>query len=145
MSALTGNAKEVISFLEASDEDYSETWEMLKERYNNDSLIIQKHVRALFEQPVLLKKNHLKLRHLLDNVLKHLRTLKALKRLTDQWNDILIYLVTSRLDQTMSKEWETTLKQGKIPTFNQLTDFLAQRCRALEASSCNQRATIHKM
>jgi len=80
---MSGDTKEVISSLEASDEDYPKAWEMLKERYDDDSLIIQKHVRALFEQPVLLKENHLELWQLLDNVLKHLRALKALKRPTD--------------------------------------------------------------
>lgn len=126
MSALTNEAKDVISSLEASDENYLEAWRMLKERYDDDSLIIQKHVKALVEQPILTKENHFELRQLLDNVLKHMRALKVLKRPTYQWDDILIYLVTSRLDQTTSKEWETTLRRGEIPTFNQLTDFLAQ-------------------
>ncbi|XP_067205356.1 uncharacterized protein [Linepithema humile] len=124
MSALTNEAKDVISSLEASDANYPEAWKMLKERYDDDSLIIQKHVKALFEQPALLKENHLELRQLLDN------------------DDLLIHLVTSKLDHITNKEWETTIKKGEIPTFNQLTDFLSQRCRALEASSRSQRSTL---
>lgn len=49
MSVLTHEAKDIISSLEASDENYHEAWRMLKDRYNDDSLIIQKHVKALFE------------------------------------------------------------------------------------------------
>lgn len=143
MSALTHEAKDVISSLEASDENYHETWRMFKDRYNDDSLIIQKHVKALFEQPMLTKENYLELRQLLDNVLKHVRALKAMKMPTYQWDDFLIHLVTSRLDPTTNKEWKTTIKRDEIPTFNQLTNFLTQRCRALEASSRSQRAALN--
>lgn len=68
---------------------------MLRERYDDLGLIIQKHIRALFEIPVIVKENHILLRRLLDCILKHLRALKALKKLTEQWDD----LITSRLDQ----------------------------------------------
>lgn len=143
MSSLTHEAKGITSSLEASDENYHEAWKMLKDRYNDDSLIIQKHVKALFEQPMLTKENYLELRQLLDNVLKHVRALKAMKRPTYQWDDLLIRLITSRMDPTTNKEWETTIRRGEIPTFNQLTDFLTQRCRALEASSRSQRTTLN--
>lgn len=77
---------------------------MLKERYDDDSLIIQKHIKALFDQPVMTKENHLALQKLLNNIMKHLRTLKALKRPTEHWNDLMIHLVTSRLDSATSKK-----------------------------------------
>ncbi|XP_011859714.1 PREDICTED: uncharacterized protein LOC105557155 [Vollenhovia emeryi] len=143
LSALTHEAKDIISSLEASDANYSEAWKMLKDRYNDDSLIIQKHVKALFEQPMLTKENYFELRQLLDNMLKHIRALKALKRPTHQWDDLLIHLVTSRMDPITNKEWETTIKRGEMPTFNQLTEFLTQRCRALEASSRSQRTAFN--
>ncbi|KMQ87174.1 hypothetical protein RF55_13616 [Lasius niger] len=92
---------------------------------------------------MLTKKNYFELRQLLDNVLKHIRALKAMKRPTYQWDDLLIHLVTSRMDPTTNKECETIIKRGEIPTFNQLTDFLTQRCRALEASSRSQRTTLN--
>ncbi|XP_024868250.1 uncharacterized protein LOC112452343 [Temnothorax curvispinosus] len=47
----------------------------------------------------------------------------------------MIYLVTSRLDPNTRKAWETSMKKGEVPTLKQLTDFLAQQCKALEASS----------
>lgn len=72
--------------------------------------------------------------------MKHLRALKALKRPTEH-DDLIIHLVSSRLDSATSKEWETSITRGVIPTFSQLAEFLAQRCRALEASSRTQRST----
>lgn len=57
-SALTEEAKDVISSLEASEKNYIEAWRMLKDRYDDDYLIIQKHIKALFEQPIIAKENH---------------------------------------------------------------------------------------
>lgn len=72
IAALKGEARDIISSLETSEENYDEAWKTLKERYDDDSLIIQKHIRALFEQSVITKENHSALRKLLDNVMKHL-------------------------------------------------------------------------
>ncbi|XP_025995820.2 uncharacterized protein LOC105202869 [Solenopsis invicta] len=134
ISALRGEARDVVGSLEVAEENYIEAWEMLKERYDDPGLIIQKHIRALFDVPTIVKENHLLIRRLMDNVLKHLRALKALKRPTDYWDDLVIHLVTSRLDPKTSRAWEVTLKRGEIPTLKQLTDFLAQHSKALEAS-----------
>ncbi|XP_071576231.1 uncharacterized protein [Temnothorax nylanderi] len=104
IAALKGEAHDVISSFETSDDNFDEAWNTLIERYDDDSLIIQKHIRALFNQPAMVKENYQALRKLLDNVIKHIRALKALKRPTEQWDDLMIYLVTSRLDAATSKE-----------------------------------------
>ncbi|XP_018394988.1 PREDICTED: uncharacterized protein LOC108773621 [Cyphomyrmex costatus] len=139
ISALKDEAREVISSLEASEENYIEAWEMLRMRYDDPALIIQKHIRALFELPAMVKESHSALRQLLDSSLKHLRALKALKRPTEAWDDLVVYLLTSRLDQKTNRAWKTTIKPGELPTFDQLINFLSQYCRALEASARTQR------
>ncbi|KYN00533.1 hypothetical protein ALC62_08691 [Cyphomyrmex costatus] len=58
ISALKGEAREVINFLEASEENYIEAWEMLLMRYDDPVLIIQKHIRALFELPAMVMESH---------------------------------------------------------------------------------------
>ncbi|KYN02131.1 hypothetical protein ALC62_07059 [Cyphomyrmex costatus] len=115
VSALKGEAHDVLSSLEPSSENYMEAWQMLIER------------------------------KLLDTVLKHMLALKALKRPIEHWDDLMRHIVTSRLDQTTSREWETTIKRDSIPTFNQLIAFLTQCCRALEASSRDQCSSVAKV
>jgi len=95
-SALRGDAATVIQSLEVSTANYDEAWQMLTARYDNKRLIIQKHIKAIFELPAVTKENHAALRLLSDGVLKHVRALKALGRSTDQWGDLLIYLITSK-------------------------------------------------
>ncbi|XP_018404107.1 PREDICTED: uncharacterized protein LOC108780791 [Cyphomyrmex costatus] len=71
---------DVISSLDASAENYREAWQMLKSRYNDPGLIVENHVKALFDLPTMSKDNHATLRRLLDTVLKRTRALKALRR-----------------------------------------------------------------
>lgn len=77
---------------------------MLTMRYDNKRLIIQKYIKAIFELQAVTKENHTALRALCDGVLKHVRALKALGRSTDQWGDLLVYLITSKLDVITNKE-----------------------------------------
>ncbi|XP_071629484.1 uncharacterized protein [Temnothorax longispinosus] len=149
MSSLKGEAHDVVSSLEASAENYKEAWTILMERYDDPGLIIGRHVKALFELLAMIKDNHVILRKLLDTVLKHIRALKALKRPTNNWDDLMIHLVTSRLDQSTYQEWETTVVRSRISSFEELINFLNQRCRALEAtarsskSTSSQKKTLH--
>ncbi|XP_067208463.1 uncharacterized protein [Linepithema humile] len=106
---------------------------MLNERYDNQRVIVQKHIKTIFDMPILSRESHTELRQLLDTILKHLRALKVLKRRTDHWDDLLIHVVTSKLAPITNKEWETSLKSANVPTFKELIEFLSQQCRALEA------------
>jgi len=106
---------------------------MLKNRYDDKRLIIQKRVKAIFELPHISKENHTKLRQLVDGVLKHLRALRTIGRPVDSWDDVLIHLITGKLDSTTNKEWENGLTDKNIPTWRTLLDFLEHRCHILEA------------
>lgn len=132
-SSLKGEAAEIIQSLEVSSENYNEAWQMLNRRYDNKRLIIQKHIKALFELQSISKENHTGLRHLVDGVLKHLRALKAIGRPTQAWDDLIIYLITGKLDHTTNKEWENSITEADILTTQHLIDFLEHRCHMLEA------------
>lgn len=73
-------------------------------RYDNKRLIMQKHIKAIFDLPPIPKENHTTLRHVVDVTLKHTRALKTIGRPTDSWDDLLIHLVTGKLDTTTNKE-----------------------------------------
>ena len=134
-SALKDQAAEIIESLEVTAEKYVEAWEMLKNRYDNKRWIIQGHIKAIFELEPMQKECYKSLRTLLDGVQKHLRALKALKRNTDKWDDLLIHIVVSKIDKVTGKEWETSLSGTDMPTLQNLIDFLSKRCQALESIS----------
>lgn len=51
------------------------------------------------------------LRQLIDNITINLEALKSLKVPVEFWDDIIVPIVTSKLDYTTKKEWESKLKQ----------------------------------
>lgn len=132
-SSLKSEAAEIIESLEISGANYTDAWSRLKERYDNERLAVQNHIKAIFDLPVAKKENYVAIRRVSDGVLKHTRALQALKRPTQQWDDLLIHIVTSKLDITTIKEWEANLKPTQIPSFQELTEFLSRRCQTLEA------------
>lgn len=57
IAALKGEARDISGSLEVSNENYMKAWETLKKRYDDSGFIVQKHIKALFEFPVIIKEN----------------------------------------------------------------------------------------
>jgi len=131
-ASLTGDASAVISSLELSDANYDIAWSILREWYDNKRVIIQTHVSAIFDLPTMTRENAVELRKLSDSATKHLHALQALKCPTTHWNDLLVHLLTSKLDSLTLREWRTSLAGNELPSLKQLLDFIAHRCQMLE-------------
>ncbi|KYN02137.1 hypothetical protein ALC62_07050 [Cyphomyrmex costatus] len=127
-SSLKDKAAEVVKSIETTTDNYHEAWNAVKERFDNKRWIVQKHIKAIFDAPAVTKENHVALRDLLDTILKHVRALRALKRPTNEWSDLLIYIIVSKLDGTTTKAWETSRVDSNIPELKTLVDFLSKRC-----------------
>ncbi|KAH9631327.1 hypothetical protein HF086_007662 [Spodoptera exigua] len=52
-SALTGSSLQVISALEFSPANYIHAWELLENRFHNERLLVNNHVKALFNSATL--------------------------------------------------------------------------------------------
>lgn len=155
-SSVTNEAASIIQSLELSSQNYPIAWNLLKQRYDNKRTIVNMHLRSLFELPTLSKENATELRQIADGVTKHLQALSALQRPTNNWDDIIIYLICSKLDTITSREWQNSLSGSELPTLKQFIDFLIHRCQVLEAtgklntssisnsrSQLNKKQTVH--
>ncbi|XP_029673850.1 uncharacterized protein LOC115241992 [Formica exsecta] len=131
ISSLEGDAAHVIESLEITPDNYVEALDLLKQRYDDKRVIAQEHIKALYDLPTVTKGNHTALRKLLDDVLRHLRSLKSLCRPTEHWDDLVVHLVVTKLDSSLVSEWENHIPTDEIPTLKQITDFLAHKCKAM--------------
>lgn len=52
-SALKGEAAKTIESLEITKANYCDAWSHLKERYDNERIAVQNHIRAILELPAL--------------------------------------------------------------------------------------------
>lgn len=75
ISYLEGDAARIISNLEVSSANYAEAWELLCARYNNKRLLINQHLKSLFNIQSITRESERSLRFLVDHVTKNLRAL----------------------------------------------------------------------
>jgi hypothetical protein len=130
-SSLTGEARQNIEHLTISNENYATAWQILSNRYENNRLIIHHHIRAIFNLSAI-SKDPKSLRQLLQTATMHLKVLNSLNRPTNHWDDLLVHIITSKFDQITILAWESSLT-NEIPTYQQLEDFMTQRCQTLES------------
>ncbi|XP_071576977.1 uncharacterized protein [Temnothorax nylanderi] len=133
-AAVSEDANAVIGSLEMSEANYAVAWNLLKERYDNKRVIVQTHIRAIVDLPIMTKENVSELRQIADGAARHVLALKALKRPTDAWDDLLVYILSSKLDTNSAREWQSSLEGVELPSLKQFSDFLTHRCRVLEAT-----------
>ncbi|KAK9711205.1 Protein of unknown function (DUF1759) [Popillia japonica] len=118
-----GTAAQVIHSIEFSAENYIIAWELLCQRYNNTTLLVNNHVQGLFSLPNLTKESSADLRILIDNIAKHLRSLEVLGQPITHWDTLIIYIIS---------EWKEKQKPDILPTLDELTTFLRSRADLLE-------------
>ncbi|EZA54564.1 hypothetical protein X777_05700 [Ooceraea biroi] len=133
-ASLSGKAAGIIASLEMSDHNYSVVWDILKKRYDNKQTIIQTHIKSIFELPAMSRENSKELRLISDGESRHVLALQSLKRPVNSWDDILIYVISSKLDVATAKDWQATLKESQIPTFKEFVDFIAHCSQILETT-----------
>ncbi|XP_039763051.1 uncharacterized protein LOC120635903 [Pararge aegeria] len=134
VSYLEGDAARVVSNLEVCALNYNKAWSLLCERYDNKRQLINSHLNALFNIEPLARESEQALRSLIDGVSKNLRALSSLGQPTDQWDTLIIYMASSKLDNQTSMKWEehrNTLSD--IPTLEQFHKFLKDRADVLES------------
>lgn len=131
-SCLRGDATLVIHSLEISETNYDTAIDLLKERYENKRVLIRGHVKAIYDMPVIKKESHIELRNLLDNFLRNFRALKGLGQPVETWDTLLIYLITTKLDQQSNRDWEGSVKKD-VPELDDLLKFLKGKCQLLES------------
>ncbi|KAJ8980990.1 hypothetical protein NQ317_015810 [Molorchus minor] len=100
-ASLEPDPLKVIESLEFSATNYTIAWELLCNRYNNKRLLINTHIKALFNLNAVVKDSASSLRTLGDSVLKHLRTLETLGQPIDKWDPLIIYIITTKFDQSV--------------------------------------------
>lgn len=138
-SCLKDNAEAVISSLEVTNANYDIAWSILRDRFQDDKMIIHSHVRALCDLPVVQKESFYQLRKMVDEVNKNIRVLQTFNEPVKEWSTLLIHLLCSKLDHNTKRQWESeNIHKKDLPTIEQFLEFLSQRSRLLETLYANK-------
>lgn len=140
MSYLEGDAARIITNLEVSTANYSEAWKLLCNRYNNKRVLVNHHYNSLVNFKQITRESERSLRFLVDHVKKNLRALASLGQPTDQWDGLLIFILSEKLDSNTMVKWEEYTKHidEDNPTLEQFYKFMTDRAEVLESLNRNK-------
>ncbi|KAL0867450.1 hypothetical protein ABMA27_008237 [Loxostege sticticalis] len=138
-ASLQGNAALIIKNIDFSGENYKSAWDLLCERFNNNRLLIDNHLQAIFDVEPVLRESSISLRNLVDVTNKNIRPLKTLKQPTEHWNTLLIFILAKKLDITTNRHWEEYRNElSTDPTLAQFCTFVGRKADLLESIETNQ-------
>jgi hypothetical protein len=112
-SCLTNEALRTVESLAVSSTNYQAAYEIIQNRFKNERLIVQDHIFSILNAPVISKASDSNLRQLLDNITINLEALESLNVPVDQWGDILVAIINTKLDYNTKKDWEQTLSKDR--------------------------------
>ena len=95
---MSPSAREGISVLTTTAENYNEAVELLKQRYGNTQVLINAHMQQFVSLPVIKSVNDVKrLRKLYEKVESSVRNLKTLDVDPSSYGDLLVLLINAKL------------------------------------------------
>ncbi|CAI6374547.1 unnamed protein product [Macrosiphum euphorbiae] len=132
-SAVTGDAQNCIRCIETTSSNYEMAWNKLKKRYSNKKVLVQTHVKAMFELEPVTSKSSAKLRQFTDALTGHMSALETLGHTPNSWGPLLVHLIVTKLDRNSRREWETITAKEEVAPVEVLIEFLESRFKILEA------------
>ncbi|KAJ8981434.1 hypothetical protein NQ317_015636, partial [Molorchus minor] len=143
-SSLEAEAAHLVASIEVSASNYAIAWGLLKDRFENKKLLVHNYVKTFFDAPVMARESHSELRKLYDTFTKSLRSLKTLGQPTDNWDTLIIHMLTSKFDNVTRRDWESYKLQDELPTMQDINAFLKNKCDILEKLELNKSEKCNK-
>jgi len=106
IASLKNEAKDLISNLQITNENFLVAWQLVTQRYNNKRLIAMMHAKHLCQMPQVRKGDASSLRQLINHVSSHMNALQALSLNVPVQDLMLNHLMLATLDPEMQREWE---------------------------------------
>ncbi|XP_055615031.1 uncharacterized protein LOC129761338 [Toxorhynchites rutilus septentrionalis] len=103
--------------------------------------MIDIHIAGLLGTKKLQEEDYVELRSLVESITGHVQNLKFLnQQFTGVSELIVVHLIARALDATTKKQWESTIKRGELPTYENTIQFLKDHVSVLERchGSCEE-------
>jgi hypothetical protein len=141
-AACKGDAGRLIRNLAVTADNYTSARRTLETRYGNKRVIVRNHLELLFNHAVIKSESASELRKLLECYQENLCSLSIQGCNVDEWDPVILYLMTSKLDTETRKQWEFHQPGTTLQKAEELFAFVDARARALE-SVINMKVSDH--
>lgn len=133
-SYIQGEAQNVIKNVAFTEQGYVHAWQALCDRFDNKQRLATRHVEALLSISKGGKiTNAAELQTIVDSCNNEILSLNAIGIPTDNWDLMVIGIISPRLDTETREQWETLSMKNEFSTWREMREFLNTRCRVLEA------------
>lgn len=141
--ALEGTAAASISKIKYTENNYEVAWATITNRFDNNKKLIYEHIKAIFSVETISKPSSEKLQSLADDICKHLGSIEQLGQNTDNWDPLLIFWLSNKLDSVSSIEWDRETKDKDLPTIDQFLTFLQRRANFIDTQEAKVNLNIN--
>lgn len=139
-----GEAAALFSDLTIADVNFISAWDRLLNRYDNNRVVVYKHLHKMITQPAT-KNDSKTLKKLLDTTDQVLLALQNMGRPIDAWDDWIIITVTQKLNEDSRKDCERKIGDSTaLPKWDQLKKILGEQFRMLEGIENNNKRDSSK-
>jgi hypothetical protein len=109
IASLQNEAKNIISNLQITNENFIVAWQLVIKRYSNTRLIAMTHTKYLCQMPQVKGGDASSLSKLINHVSSHMNALQALE-LNVPFQDLMLnHLMTPNLDNDTHQQWEQVI------------------------------------
>ena len=132
-SSVTGEASLVLRNIPVTNVNYRTAWSELQQRYENKRMIVSVILKNILDLSPMKSESAAELKRVFETVSDSINALKNLSRTVD--DDFVTAIVERKLDVHTLQEWNFHLG-GSVepPAYSELSQFLMNRLRALEAT-----------
>jgi len=131
LSCLSGDALAVVKSIPLSANNYVLAWEALSVRFDNKRRLASAHLDQLFAFKPIAHQSLPALMSFINTFKENVAIIKALG-VNDLSSFVLFHMGSRVLDPTTIQLFESNASNSTIPTFDELLNFVQQRCRVLE-------------
>ncbi|XP_011883909.1 PREDICTED: uncharacterized protein LOC105571051 [Vollenhovia emeryi] len=116
------------------EDSFTPAWNLLLSRYDNERLLITSQLEKLLNTTKIAVRSAKELNNLITSATEAYNALQALGCPVDQWDQVLVYSLSQRLDPTTREAWENDIGASpSFPNYTTFKDFVIGRARALES------------
>ncbi|VEN57358.1 unnamed protein product [Callosobruchus maculatus] len=142
LTAVSGPALSLVKSLPVTEDNYLIIWNLLVKKYENKRALATSHLDKLFQFKPLVTESAAGLNSFLQTFQESVKALKILK-IDDLSSFLLFYIALRNLDPVTRREFEQTIEQDEIPTFQRLITFVEKHLRVIEMSESKASHTKH--
>lgn len=136
-SCLVGEAASLTSNISITSESFEPAWDTIVNQYENKRLLISTQLDKLFSIHAAESSSAKHLKEVLGTATEAVDALKSLGSPTEHWDQILVHLISHKLDLATLEAWEVSVgATTEFSTFAELKTFLQGRIHAREAMEC---------